>query len=472
MNNNVPKDNFSNFKKLLVEFEKNMYILDILFEYKKSFVTLNFNYYIKYDDFMFNDDDIKKEILIKHIKIIEKTFNKLKFNNENLNLNYKYLEKLGIFRYNNDPKHTKNLSKKIKNNYKLNNFFKECKSEFNFNNINENPNNYFDISKEIQIIFINTSITYKFLCTEIFEFLKKLLEKLVKSLSILFRIKSEKKNLEENFKKKKSLFDILVQEYIKLEDKYSYLSDLDKWNKIEGNYISSVQNLILSLKNNKNSKEEINLFKNQINKQIPHINSSNVNSSNVSYSNINSSNVSYSNIRSNKTNLFQEKIINMRKKLDDLGLINDFFMKLTNFKKIISAENFTKEKKNFNKNKINWYQNIKKIFSIENSKNIKYKWSFNADNAYLTLYNDAQEISHLSFHSNFKKYTTSRMHIKINKPGEKEINNILTLKCQIEINNHKNRFPILIKSLKKNINNLQKKFIDIYNDIFLISFNN
>ena len=434
--NKTAIEKLQNFNNLLNEFKKNMNFIEILFKYRESYVILINDYYNKYDEIMFKDNDIIEKINKDKIEIIKKLFEQIKTKYNNLNLNYSYLENFKIFRYNNDPKRTKNNTKKINKEKKISDFlqnsinnFDEIYKKNNYTYLANNISEIDNIDKQI----LNITIIYKFLCKDIYDNIVELLKYLLSYIKIF---KNEKKINKEYFNKLYTKFDNLNKKYIEL-------SILDDWNRINGNYIAYVNLLISSIKNNNSREHKVNNITNKIN------------------------NIINSRVKLQYPEIYKKMLINIKKKINDLELIKDFFVvKLTNFKNLnMSQEKF--------KNGIinnNWYKNIKNKFNINNSNKIKYKWNFNKDNAYINLYKDLEErpFSHLSFHSDFKRYTESRMHIKIDYPTE---NKPVTIKCQIEINKNKNAFPILIKPLNANyINDLDKLFIDIYNDIFINSF--
>ena len=477
--NKTAIEKLQNFNNLLNEFEKNMNFIEILFKYRESYVILINNYYNEYDEIMFKDNDIIEKINKDKIEIIKNLFEQIKTKYNNFNLNYSYLENFKIFRYNNDPKRTKNNTKKINKEKKISDFLQNSIKNFdeiykkNFDEIYK-KNNYTyraNISKidNIDKQILNITIIYKFLCKDIYDNIVELLKYLLIYIKIF---KNKKKINKEYFNKLYTNFNKLYTKFDNLYKKYIELSNLDDWNRINGNYIAYLNLLISSIKNNNSREHKVNNITNEI--KLKNNNSREHKVNNIT-NKINT--IINHNDKLQYPEIYKKMLINIKKKINDLELIKDFFVvKLTNFKNLnMSQEKF---KNGIINNNNNWYKKIKNKFNINNSNKIKYKWNFNKDNAYINLYKDFKDIkpfSHLSFHSDFKRYTESRMHIKIdypteNKPTEKKPTE-KTIKCQIEINKNKNAFPILIKPLNANyINHLDNLFIGIYNDIFINSF--
>jgi len=459
--NKTAIEKLQNFNNLLNEFEKNMNFIEILFKYRESYVILINNYYNEYDEIMFKDNDIIEKINKDKIEIIKNLFEQIKTKYNNFNLNYSYLENFKIFRYNNDPKRTKNNTKKINKEKKISDFlqnsinnFDEIYKKNNYTYLVNNISKIDNIDKQI----LNITIIYKFLCKDIYDNIDELLKYLLMYIKIL----------KNKIKINKEYFNELCKKFDNLYKKYIELSNLDDWNRINGNYIAYLNLLISSIKNNNSREHKVNNITNEI--KLKNNNSREHKVNNIT-NKINT--IINPNDKLQYPEIYKKMLINIKKKINDLELIKKFFVvKLTNFKNLkMSQEKF---KNGIINNNNNWYKKIKNKFNINNSNKIKYKWNFNKDNAYINLYKDLEDIedkrpfSHLSFHSDFKRYTESRMHIKIDYPTE---NKPVIIKCQIEINKNKNAFPILIKPLNANhINDLDKLFIDIYNDIFINSF--
>ena len=475
MNNNVPKDRLDNFKKILKEFDKNLDLLTILFNYRKENIEYIFNNFIKYDKLIFIDQIIKNELVDYYIVLINKLFNN--FNKNNFNINYKYLDKLGIHRYNINNSQQKIINKLIANDKSANNILNISMSKKMLNIFDETNNikNKYAIYYDINKIIVETSIIYKYLCEDILCKLVPLIKEIKNQLVIEKNLSNKYKNKKPEYIKKyennKTKFKDNVEIYLKLLDRYDELNKIDEWNKKYGNYIGYTERLIDDLyknNNNKNNNNKNNNNKNIINKTTK----SKIKDKNEEINLQITKNNSIKKHKNEKTNNVDKKIMTIiKKKISDTGLIKDFFTtKLTNFKKVISKNNVTPDIINFNNT--GFYNNIKKVFGIEKYEKIKYQWDFpkNGNNAYIDLYKNNNKISHLSFHSNFKKYGESRMHIKINFPNSNKINDSLTIKCQLEINSNNYRFPILIKPIAKKLNPLQQSFINLYQDIFINSF--